>query len=176
VLSCNHDPQGKAPQGTASHAPHVVRVTCVNITCHLGPMERDTETEVKIRSWLWIDSIVHVFPQQVGHQEGISIGVWQGVTMDSSKFQPGAPCPTLLCPAGGPPLKRPPEGLAACTYGNQDGNGRNGNNDTTFENSYQTETFGESQNSTCGWLKDGCHQGTYSSTACQIYKRFKLEN
>jgi hypothetical protein len=35
------------------------------------------------------------------------MGLWQGVTMDSLKFHPGPPCPTLLRPAGGPPLKRP---------------------------------------------------------------------
>jgi hypothetical protein len=34
-------------------------------------------------------------------------GVWQGVAMDSLKFHPSPPCPTLLSPAGGPPLKRP---------------------------------------------------------------------
>jgi hypothetical protein len=37
----------------------------------------------------------------------INMGVWQGVAMDSLKFHPGPPCPTLLRPAGGPPLKRP---------------------------------------------------------------------
>jgi hypothetical protein len=31
-----------------------------------------------------------------------TMGIWQGVAMDSLKFRP-----TLLCPAGGPPLKRP---------------------------------------------------------------------
>jgi hypothetical protein len=31
-----------------------------------------------------------------------SIAVWQGVAMDSLKFDPGLPCPTLLCPVGGP--------------------------------------------------------------------------
>jgi hypothetical protein len=35
-----------------------------------------------------------------------SIGVRQGVAMDSLNLHPGPPCPTLLCPAGGPPLKR----------------------------------------------------------------------
>jgi hypothetical protein len=35
------------------------------------------------------------------------MGAWQGVAMDSLKFHPGLPCPTLLNPAGGPPLKRP---------------------------------------------------------------------
>jgi hypothetical protein len=33
-----------------------------------------------------------------------TMGVWQGVAMDSLKVHPGPPCPTLLCPAGGPPL------------------------------------------------------------------------
>jgi hypothetical protein len=29
-----------------------------------------------------------------------TIGVWQGVAMDSLKFQPGPPCLSLLCPVG----------------------------------------------------------------------------
>jgi hypothetical protein len=33
--------------------------------------------------------------------------VWHGVTMDSLKFHPGLPGPTLLSPAGGPPPKQP---------------------------------------------------------------------
>jgi hypothetical protein len=36
-----------------------------------------------------------------------SIGVWQRVAMDSLRFHPGPPCPTFLCPADGPPPKRP---------------------------------------------------------------------
>jgi hypothetical protein len=35
------------------------------------------------------------------------MGLWQEVPMDSLKFQLGPPCPTLLCPAGRPLLKRP---------------------------------------------------------------------
>jgi hypothetical protein len=35
------------------------------------------------------------------------IGVWQGVAMDSLKFQPGQPCFTLIRPAGETPLKGP---------------------------------------------------------------------
>jgi hypothetical protein len=50
-----------------------------------------------------------------------SMDVWQG-DMDYLKFNPRPPCPTLPCPAGGPPLKRPhsrfrgcpPTGRAAC--------------------------------------------------------------
>jgi hypothetical protein len=50
------------------------------------------------------------------------MGVWQGVAMDSLKFHPGPPWPTLLRSAGGPPLKRhhghlsggPPAGRLAC--------------------------------------------------------------
>jgi hypothetical protein len=46
------------------------------------------------------------------------------VAMDSLKFHPGPPCPTILRPAGKPPLKRPygcfrddpPAGQAACSY------------------------------------------------------------
>jgi hypothetical protein len=55
----------------------------------------------------------------------IHMGVWQGVGMDfldSLKFHPRPLSPTLLRPAGGPPLKRPygcflggpPTGPAAC--------------------------------------------------------------
>jgi hypothetical protein len=35
------------------------------------------------------------------------MGVWLGVAIDSLKFHPGVPCPTLLRTAVGPPLKRP---------------------------------------------------------------------
>jgi hypothetical protein len=50
------------------------------------------------------------------------IGVQQGVTVYCLKFHPGLPCPTLLCPTGEPPLKRPyshcrgdpPAGWAFC--------------------------------------------------------------
>jgi hypothetical protein len=35
------------------------------------------------------------------------MAVWQGVAMHSLKFHPGLPCPTLLWPAGKPPLKWP---------------------------------------------------------------------
>jgi hypothetical protein len=38
---------------------------------------------------------------------GDIMGVWQGVAMDSLKYHQGPPCPTLLRPAGGPPLKQP---------------------------------------------------------------------
>jgi hypothetical protein len=30
-----------------------------------------------------------------------SMGVWQGVTMDCLKIQPGQSCPILLCPVSG---------------------------------------------------------------------------
>jgi hypothetical protein len=50
------------------------------------------------------------------------MGVGQGVSTVSLKFHLGTLCPTLLCPAGGPPLKRPygrfrggpPAGRAGC--------------------------------------------------------------
>jgi hypothetical protein len=50
------------------------------------------------------------------------MGVWEGVAMDSLKFHLGLPCPTLVRPAGWPPLKRPyrhfkggpPTGWTAC--------------------------------------------------------------
>jgi hypothetical protein len=38
-------------------------------------------------------------------QEG-TMGMWQGVAMDSLKFHPGPPCPTLPCPVGRSPLKQ----------------------------------------------------------------------
>jgi hypothetical protein len=37
----------------------------------------------------------------------LSMGVRQGVAMDSLKFHPGPPSSILLRPVGGPPLKRP---------------------------------------------------------------------
>jgi hypothetical protein len=43
----------------------------------------------------------------------LAMGVWQVAAMDSLKFHPGLPCPTLLCPVGEPPLKQP--------YGHDDG-------------------------------------------------------
>jgi hypothetical protein len=57
----------------------------------------------------------------VGQEEG-SMGVWQGVAMDSLKYHQGPSCPTLLRPASGSLLKRPysrfrdglPAGWAAC--------------------------------------------------------------
>jgi hypothetical protein len=36
-----------------------------------------------------------------------SMGIWEGVFMDSLKFHLGLPCPTLLRPEGDPPLKWP---------------------------------------------------------------------
>jgi len=33
-----------------------------------------------------------------------TIGVWEGVAMDSLKYRQGPPCPTPLRSAGGPPL------------------------------------------------------------------------
>jgi hypothetical protein len=50
------------------------------------------------------------------------MGLWQGMTMYSVKFHPGPPCPTLLHPAGGIPLRLPydrfwggpPAGRGAC--------------------------------------------------------------
>jgi hypothetical protein len=33
--------------------------------------------------------------------------VWQGLAKDSLKIHLGPPCPTLLCPVGGLPLKQP---------------------------------------------------------------------
>jgi hypothetical protein len=52
----------------------------------------------------------------------IPMGIWRGVAIDSLKFHLGLPCPTLLYPAGGPPLKwplghfrgGPPAGGTAC--------------------------------------------------------------
>jgi hypothetical protein len=66
-----------------------------------------------------------------GHPGGVrlllqflgAIGVRRGVAIDSLKFHPGPPCPTLLCPASGPTLKQPygrfkgdpPAGRAVCS-------------------------------------------------------------
>jgi hypothetical protein len=48
----------------------------------------------------------------------LSMGVWQGVAIESLKFHPGPPCLTLLGPAGGPPLVARPQGRrsAAVAY------------------------------------------------------------
>jgi hypothetical protein len=54
----------------------------------------------------------------------LSMGVCQGVAVDSLKFHPCSLCPTLLRPAGGPLLKRPygrlrgdpPTGQVGCGY------------------------------------------------------------
>jgi hypothetical protein len=45
--------------------------------------------------------------QEKSEEPEMTIGIWQGVAMDSLKFYPVPPCPALLCPVGGPPLKRP---------------------------------------------------------------------
>jgi hypothetical protein len=45
--------------------------------------------------------------KQTKRNTSVHMGVWQGVVMNSLKFHPGPPCPTLLRPAGGPLLKRP---------------------------------------------------------------------
>jgi hypothetical protein len=50
----------------------------------------------------------------------MSIGVWQGVAMDSLKFLPGQPCLTLLTPVGGPPIN----GLTAVSGVARPQNGR----------------------------------------------------
>jgi hypothetical protein len=45
-------------------------------------------------------------------QDGTSsMGVWQGVAMDSLEFHPDLVWITLLRPAGRPPLKQPVSGL-----------------------------------------------------------------
>jgi len=38
------------------------------------------------------------------HEVSMVMDVWQGVAMDSLKYQSGLPCLILLRPAGGPPL------------------------------------------------------------------------
>jgi hypothetical protein len=40
-------------------------------------------------------------------EDGTGLCIWQGVAIESPKFHPVPPCPTLQCPAGGLPLKRP---------------------------------------------------------------------
>jgi len=51
----------------------------------------------------------HPWTGLTSRPEGVitTMGVWQGVTMDSLKYHLGPPCPTLLRTAGRPPLKRP---------------------------------------------------------------------
>jgi hypothetical protein len=45
-----------------------------------------------------------------------SMGVWQGVAMDSLKYRQGPPCPTLLClcPVGSHPKGRQPSLITLC--------------------------------------------------------------
>jgi hypothetical protein len=51
---------------------------------------------------------IHSFQMIVNVRRVATImGVSLGVAMDSLKFQLGPPCPTLLCPAGRPPVKQP---------------------------------------------------------------------
>jgi hypothetical protein len=65
-----------------------------------------------------------MFTTQVDEKGEWSMGVQQGVAKDSLKFHPCPPCPTLLCPVGEPPLKRPhnrfrdgvPEKEAVCGH------------------------------------------------------------
>ena len=56
---------------------------------------------VLLKHCFWSQSSFHSWTGQK------SMDVWQGVAMDSLKFHPDLPCPTLSCPAGGPPLKWP---------------------------------------------------------------------
>jgi hypothetical protein len=54
------------------------------------------------------------------------MGVWQGVAMDSLKFHPGLPCPTLLCPAA---VFYPFGHHTSYAYGNHDPLERRGHRD-----------------------------------------------
>jgi hypothetical protein len=66
--------------------------------------------------------VVQCRERGLGREFKVTMGIWEGVAMDSLKFHPGPPpCPTLLRPAGGPPLKllygcfkgSPPTGLSS---------------------------------------------------------------
>jgi hypothetical protein len=63
-----------------------------------------------IRRFLVVDVLTHSMNglwKTKGMSMVTTIGVWQGVAKDFPKVYPGPPWPTLLCPAGGPPQKRP---------------------------------------------------------------------
>jgi hypothetical protein len=46
----------------------------------------------------------------------LPMGVWQAVAMDSLKFYPSPPCPTLLHPAGGSGVACPQGGQTAAVF------------------------------------------------------------
>jgi hypothetical protein len=61
----------------------------------------------------------------MGGEDRDGMGLWQGVAMDSLKFHPGLPCPTLLRPRAGHPwnsltavygVARPQGGLPAAVF------------------------------------------------------------
>jgi hypothetical protein len=52
--------------------------------------------EVKVLEMLQVDNRIRLQ----------CMGVWEGVAMDSPMIYPGPPCPTLLRPVSGLPLKR----------------------------------------------------------------------
>jgi hypothetical protein len=54
-------------------------------------------------------SHLDMYPHSVHMSVSVSgriVEVWQGVAMDSLKFHLSPPCPTILNPAGEPPLKQ----------------------------------------------------------------------
>jgi len=79
---------------------------------------------VKANPFIEVEGLTKVFKYLIQNiiVAEINMGIGQGVAMDSLKFHPGLPCPTLLPPAGGPPPERPydcfrgcpPAGWAAC--------------------------------------------------------------
>ena len=72
-----HQPQGSHNQG---HRHHTNSSLCFIFTVFLPGL------------LFWSSK----FPGSTKSQECLGMTVWQGATMDSFKFQPGPPCPTLL--------------------------------------------------------------------------------
>jgi hypothetical protein len=72
----------------------------------LGGRE-DAQTHSSTEDLAHVTNATEEKPHQLRKLSGRGMCVLQAVTMNSLKFNPGPPFPTLLCPAGRPPLKRP---------------------------------------------------------------------
>jgi hypothetical protein len=78
-----------------------------------GPTRRGDQTHHGAAAFAWTEKRINLY-----------MGVGIGVAVDSPKLHLGLPCPTLLGPAGRPPLKQayscfkggPPAGWAACDH------------------------------------------------------------
>jgi hypothetical protein len=110
---CRSAPRGSGPsQSGPCRSGRVV-------LAHVGHRKSVFATASRI----WRTSTKRLGRDSLSTDDVRTICVWQGVAMDSLKFHLGPPCPTLLWPAGGPPLKQPyghfrgspPAGWATCS-------------------------------------------------------------